>query len=244
MASSTFGCAETPQSNGKRAVEVLFAERLGGQRVHAVQIAALVEAGQRGAAVHDDVGARRVLHQCSGAPAVVALGDLHRFGQSRPQRAAGFILGGKAVGADEPVAVERLSVPEADDVDHAVAVERVVELQRRVQRILGVAQIHPVEVARDFALHDGEVVGVPLGGLRSPRTGPVGVVVVLRQGGQKLADDLDIHLQLLSRSDDEADRGGRAAAEVQRAERLCALDLVLARVVADLFGGVEQHPHP
>ncbi len=73
---------------------------------------------------------------------------------------------------------------------HAVAVERVVELQRRVQRVLGVAQVHPVEVARDLALDDGEVVGVPLGGLRPPRPGAVRVVVVLGQRGQELADDL------------------------------------------------------
>ena len=166
---------------------------LGRERVDAVEIPALVEAGQRGAAVHDDVGARRVLHQRPRAPAVVALGDLHRLGQARPQRAAGFVLGRQPVGADEPVAVERFSVPEADDVDHAVAVERVVELQRRVQRVLGVAQIHPVEVPRDLAFDGGEVVGVPLGGLRPPRTGAVRVVVVLGQRRQELADDLDIH---------------------------------------------------
>ena len=58
-----------------------------------------------------------------------------------------------------------------------------------MQRVLGVAQIHAVEVVRDFALDDGEVVGVPLGGLRPPRTRPVGVVVVLGQRRQELADD-------------------------------------------------------
>ena len=69
------------------------------------------------------------------------------------------------------------------------------------------------------------------------------MVVVLGQRRQKLADDLNIHHELPCRSDDEADRGGGAAAEVQRAERLCALDLIFACAVADLFGGVEQHPH-
>ena len=59
-----------------------------------------------------------------------------------------------AVGAHEPVAVERLSVAEADDVDHAVAVERVVDLQCRMQRVLGVAQVHAVEVVGQFALDD------------------------------------------------------------------------------------------
>ena len=132
------------------------------QRVDAVEVAALVEAGQRGAAVHDHVGARRVLHQGPRAPAVVALGDLHGFGEARPQRAAGLVLGREPVGADEPVAVERFSVPEADDVHHAVAVEGVVTPDRLVQRVLGVAQIDAVEIGGNLAL-DLEVVGVVLG---------------------------------------------------------------------------------
>ena len=37
---------------------------------------------------------------------------------------------------------------------HAVAVERVVELERGVQRVLGVAQVDAVEVVRDLALDD------------------------------------------------------------------------------------------
>ena len=181
---------------------------------------------------------RRVLHQRPCAPAVVALGDLDGLGDARPQRPARVLLGDEAVGADEPVAVERLSVAEADDVHHAVAVERVVDLQRRVQRVLGVAQVHAVEVGRDLALDDLEVVGVPLGGLRAPRPGAVGVVVVLGQRGQELADDLRTSMLISSlhclRSvrgharDDEADRGGGAAAEVERAERPCPLDLILA----------------
>jgi len=75
-------------------------------------------------------------------------------------------------------------------VHHAVAVERVVELQRGVQRILGVAQVYPVEVERDLTLDRGEVIGIPLGGLWTPRAGPLGVVVVLGQGGQIFGDDL------------------------------------------------------
>ena len=84
MPSSTFGCAETPQSNGKAPPHVRLAECVAGVRVDAVEVAALVEARQRRAAVHDHVGARGVLHQAPRAPAVVALGDLHRLGQSRP----------------------------------------------------------------------------------------------------------------------------------------------------------------
>ena len=118
------------------------------------------------------------------------LASCDRLGQAGPQRPAGVVLREESVGADEPVAVERLSVAESDDVQHAVAVERVIRLQRRVQRVLGVAQVDAVEVARDLALDDRQVVGVPLGGLRPPRAGAVRVVVVLGQRRQELADDL------------------------------------------------------
>ena len=75
---------------------------------------------------------------------------------------------------------------------HAVAVEGVVELQRRMQRVLGVAQVHTVEVAWDLTLDDGQVVGVPLGGLRAPRAGPVGWSSSSGRVDRILADDLDI----------------------------------------------------
>ena len=105
--------------------------------------------------MHDDVGARRVLHPGARTPALFALGQLHWLGQPRPQRLARVVLRHKAVGTDKTVAVERFSVAEADDVHHAVAVERVIGLQRRVQRVLGVAQVDAVQIARDFAL-DGD----------------------------------------------------------------------------------------
>ena len=62
-----------------------------------------------------------------------------------------------------------------------------------MQRVLGVAQINPVEIPRDLAFDDGEVVGIPFGGLRPPRAGPVRVVIVFGQCRQELADDLNIH---------------------------------------------------
>ena len=229
MRSSTFGCAETPQSDGNAPSQSCLAEGVAGVRVDAVEVAALVEAGERDAAVHDDVGADDASFISVRAPQPSSrLASCDGLGDARPQRAARLVLGDEAVGADEPVAVERLAVAEADDVDHAVAVERVVDLQRRVQRVLGVAQVDAVEVGRDLALDDREVVGVPLGGLRAPRAGAVRVVVVLGQRGQELADDLRIvGCRLISAmpsrgADDEADRGGGAAAEVERAERPCA----------------------
>ncbi len=169
--------------DGKAAVPGFGAQRVPGIRVHAVQVAALVEAGQRDPAVHDDVSAGRVLHQFTRTPALFALGELHRLGQSRPQRPAGLVLGEKTLGLDEPIAVEGLPVPEAHHVQHAVAVEGVIGLERWVQRVLGVTQVDAVQVAREFACHHGQVVGVPLRGLRTPRAGPVGMVVVFRQRG-------------------------------------------------------------
>ena len=81
-------------------------------------------------------------------------------------------------------------------MQHTVAVERVIRLQRRVQRVFGVAQVDTVQVAGDFALHGGQVVGVPLGGLRSPRTGPVRVVVIFGQGRQEFTDDRYVFLNV------------------------------------------------
>ncbi len=220
-----------------------LAQRLRGEWVDAVEVAALVEAAQRGPAVDDDVGAGGVLEQGAGSPAVVDLGQRQRFGQPRPQRSARSVLGDEAVGLYEPVAVERFAVPEADDMQHAVAVERVVCLERGVQRVLGVAQVYPVEVSGDLTLDGDEVVGAPLGALRPPRPGAVGMIVVLGKRGQVLADNLDVHCQATSAdTDHEADRRGGAAAEVQRAEPSGAVDLVVAGQPADLFGGVEQHP--
>ena len=84
---------------------------------------------------------------------------------------------------------------EADDVHHAVAVERVVGLKRRVQRVFGVPQVDAVQVAGDFALDGGQVVGIPFGRLRCPWTGPVGMVVVFGQRREELADNLYVHVQ-------------------------------------------------
>ncbi|WP_116645916.1 carotenoid oxygenase family protein, partial [Mycobacterium kubicae] len=61
------------------AVPALFAQRVGRVGVQPVEIATLVEAGQRDTAVDDDVGARRVLHQGPCAPTRFPLGDLYRL---------------------------------------------------------------------------------------------------------------------------------------------------------------------
>ena len=50
-----------------------------------------------------------------------------------------------------------------------------------------------------LAVDHGQIVGVPLGGLRPPRPGPVGVVVVVGQRRQELADDLRMRRRLMAR---------------------------------------------
>ena len=172
---------------------VLFAQGVAGVGVDPIQVATLVEAAERDTAVHGDIGAGGVLHQGACTPAVVALGELHRLGDPGPQRAGGLVLGQESVGADEPVAIACLSVPKVDDVQHAVTVERMVGLERGVQRVLGVAQIHPVQVGRDLTLDDRQVVGVPFAGLRPPGAGAVGVIVVRGQGGCELGDQIGVH---------------------------------------------------
>ena len=83
-------------------------------------------------AVDDDVGARCVFHPGAGATTPVTFGQLHRLGQAGPQRLARLVFGQETVGTDKTVAVERFSVTKSDDVQHAIAVERVIGLQRRV----------------------------------------------------------------------------------------------------------------
>ena len=67
-------------------------------------------------------------------------------------------------------------------MQHPIAVEGMVGLQRGMQRILGVAKIDSVEIGRDLALDNHQIIGMPLSGLRSPRSTSVRVVVVLREG--------------------------------------------------------------
>ena len=93
--------------------------------------------------------------------------------------------------ADELVPVERPAVAESDQVDHAVAVGRVVATDRGMHGVLGVAQVHTVRSAGRFAFHL-EVVRPPLGVLRPPVR--LRVVVILGQGAQQTADDLDVHV--------------------------------------------------
>jgi hypothetical protein len=151
-----------------------------GHRVVGVDVAALIEGRQRGAGVDHDVGRRRVLHAAARAPAV-AQRARGRLDDPGPQRRAGRDLGGQAGGAHHAVAVAGPPAAEAERVQHAVAVERVVAADRVVERVLGVAQVDAVELGRDRALDHLEVVGVPLGALGPPRAGAVRMIVVGRE---------------------------------------------------------------
>jgi hypothetical protein len=63
-----------------------------------------------------------------------------------------------------------------------------------MQRVLGIAQVDAVQIVRHLAFDRGQAVGIPFDRLRPPRAGPVGMVVVLGQRGQELADDFDVHV--------------------------------------------------
>ena len=182
----------------------------------------------------------------------IPLGQLHRLGQTGPQRFARFVLRQKTIGADKAVAVEGFSVTKTNDVQHAVAVERVVGLKRWMQRVLGVAQVDAVQIGRDFALHRAQVVGVPLGGCGRPRTGPVGMVVVFGQGRQELADNRHVCLKVRLKVHAQAPFVvvttkltvvAVLPPKFKVPKVLRILDLVVAGRAADLFGRVEQHAH-
>ena len=79
-----------------------------------------------------------------------------------------------------------------DRVEHPVAVEGVVALDRRQQRVFGVAQVDTGEVSRDLAL-DVEIPRVVFDGLRPPRAGAVRVLVVLGELRLEALVDLDLH---------------------------------------------------
>ncbi|CAJ1511124.1 hypothetical protein [[Mycobacterium] burgundiense] len=66
-------------------------------------------------------------------------------------------------------------------MEHPVAVEGVIVLDGRVQRILGQAQVDPVEVLGYAPRHGLEVIGSPLIALRAPRAGAVRMDVIGRQ---------------------------------------------------------------
>src|SRR5690606_15087684 len=86
----------------------------------------------------------------------------------------------------------RPTAAEADLVDHAVAVEGVVETDGLVHRVLGVAQVDTLEIVGQLTL-DLEVLGVPLAVGRRPGTRPVRMAVVLGDGRVDGVDHSCVH---------------------------------------------------
>ena len=166
-------------------------------RIEAVQLTALVEAGQRLATVHDDVGRGVVLHHRASPPAAVGLGIGGVFGDTGPQRPARFLLGEEAFGSHETVGVRGFAVGEPDRMDHAVAVEGVVALGRFEDRRLGVAQVHTGEIVGDLTL-DVEVPRVVFAVLGPPDAAAVGVIVVGRETAMDLVAQFDLHGSMLA----------------------------------------------
>jgi hypothetical protein len=93
----------------------------------------------------------------------VAAGLIVHAHQARPQGSAGGLLGHQRRGADEPVRVPGLPVPEPDAMQHAVTVDRVqVPADRREPRVRAVADVVPVDLGRQLAV-DPQAVDVDLG---------------------------------------------------------------------------------
>ncbi len=173
---------------GKGAVPARRAILLQRFRVELVQRPALVEGAQRAPGMHYHVGAGGVLQRALRAPAL-ALRTRRHLRQARPQRAPRGFLGEKTLGAHETVAVRGVAVAKADRVQQAVAVEGMVLAQRLVHRVLAVAQVDAVEIARQAAF-DLQVRGVPF--LRHRRPGAVEVGMrVGRVDGRAHAVDQD-----------------------------------------------------
>ena len=182
-----------PQSAGNLPSHVSRPRGSSVRGIEGVEVAALVERRERAAGVHDDVGARRVLHARARAPAVGAERLFGRAENAAPQGVAGGLLGLEPDGADEAVAVVGAPVVEVEHVEHAVAVERVVQpVDRRVDRVLGVAQVDAVEIVGDLADHV-EIGRVVLDEVRPPRAGAIRVIVVGRQRRRHASCDFDVH---------------------------------------------------
>ncbi len=157
----------------------LDAQGVQAGRIQAIALAALVEGRQRLAGMDDDVGGGGVL-QRPVRPEARPQAQRRRIGQAAPQRAAGLLLGRKAAGAHEAVAIAGEAGVEVDLVDHGVAVEGVEPPQRLVDLVLGVAQIDAVEVDGDRAVDHIQVASVDLFHQRRPRAVEVGMIAGLQ----------------------------------------------------------------
>ena len=122
-------------------------ERIG---IEQITFATHVKRRHDFAGMNNDVRGGGVFHPPARAPAFKF--SFGRIGcDSRPQGSSGFLFSEEALRAYKAVAVARLAVLEGNRVNHAVAVERVVNTDRVVQRIFGIANVYAAQVFRDFA---------------------------------------------------------------------------------------------
>ena len=119
--------------------------------------------------------------------------------QPAPKRLPRLLFGDEAARAHKAVPIVGLAVSEADLVQHAVGVERMVLSERLVDLVLGVAKVDAVDIAGDGAFNDLKVKGVDFLIERCP--GPVEVRVVAgAQRGLHRRQALDFHAKSPTRS--------------------------------------------
>ena len=148
-------------------------------RVQLIQLAALVEARQRLAAVYDHVGACGILQKCPCTPTLLGNRVRGMLGDAGPKAVSRVLLGEETLRAYEAVGIARASCFERHRVQHAITVEGMVSLDGLEEWVFGVAQVHTVKIAGDLT-NDVEVPGVVLRVLRTPRARAIRMDVPFR----------------------------------------------------------------
>ena len=152
-----------------------LAQRLQGDRVDFVGVSRHVPQRQRTAAVSHQVGVGGVLQALVGPP-------LERLADAVVRGAAGLVFLQPALGVHPAVAVGQPAIVEVRGMHHAVAVERVVAAIGRVTRVRAGAQVDAVEVFRDRALDQLEVLQIEFLEHRRVHAGKQRAVVLAERG--------------------------------------------------------------
>ena len=157
------------------------AQGFQGERIEPVAVTALPERGHHLPCVHHHIGGRRIFHKTLCTPA----GPLRFFdavGDAGPDRSTGFLFRVEALGANKTIAVFRLAIAKDHRVQHAVAIEGVIQADGFVHLIFGIAQIDAVDVRGNLPDHF-QIRGGVLGVIRGPRAIQVGMLVGLQGVG-------------------------------------------------------------
>ena len=132
-----------------------LAQRFQRDRVDLVGVARHVPQRQRAAAVSHQVGVGGVLEAFVRAA-------LERFADAVVGGLPGLRLLGPALGVHPAVAVGQVAVVEMRRMHHAIAIERVVPAIGRVTCVGAGPQVHAIEVGRDAALDQLQVLQLEL----------------------------------------------------------------------------------